>query len=130
MRDATAAQTQSAPQVSQTPQTSYVAPQTAAQAPSVAGGSTDNTSGTSTTSASPDGVQGLQSATAYNPSHSRRLHKRRTHTRTHSTVVGPWVLQFPFQGQQSQATPAADQGNYGYQQTTQYSNPAQRLICL
>jgi hypothetical protein len=35
-------------------------------------------------------------------------------------------VQFPFQGQQSQATPAADQGNYGYQQTTQFSNPAQQ----
>ena len=57
-------QTQSAPQVSQTPQTSYAAPQTAAQAPSVATSPqwvapTTQPSGTSSTSASPDGGSGL-----------------------------------------------------------------------
>ena len=59
------------------------------------------------------------------PRHNRQPHKRRTLTRTHSTrVVGllSSPVQFPFQGQQSTANPAADQANYGYQQTTPYSN--------
>ena len=58
MQDATAQQTQSAPQTSPTQQSSYVAPQTA-QAPSVdfppMGGSNTTPTGSSSSSPSPDG---------------------------------------------------------------------------
>ena len=101
MQDATAAQTQSAPQTSQTQVNSYVAPQTAAQAPSVATSPQWVAPTTQQVAPAPQvqaqmGVQGYQSApTAYSP-------------------------------QPQQATPAVEQGNYGYPQTTQFSNPAQQ----
>ena len=72
MQDATAAQTQSAPQVSQTPQTSYVAPQTA-QAPSVATSPqwvapTQPQQAPAPVAQAQMGVQGIQyNPTQYNP---------------------------------------------------------------
>ena len=135
MQDATAAQTQSAPQVSQTPQTSYVAPQTAAQAPSVATSPQWVAPTTSQVAPAPQvqaqmGVQGYQSApTAYSPQTPQATPQAENpYKDAFNRVVGllSSPVQFPFQGQQSQATPAVDQGNYGYQQTTQFSNPAQQ----
>ena len=135
MQDATAAQTQSAPQVSQTPQTSYVAPQTAAQAPSV--GTSPQWVAPTTTQVAPApqvqaqmGVQGYQSApTAYSPQPQQASPQAENpYKDAFNRVVGllSSPVQFPFQGQQSQATPAVEQGNYGYPQTTQFSNPAQQ----
>jgi len=135
MQDATAAQTQSAPQVSQTPQTSYVAPQTAAQAPSV--GTSPQWVAPTTAQVAPApqvqaqmGVQGYQSTpTAYSPQVPQATPQAENPYKDAFTkVVGllSSPVQFPFQGQQSPNTPAVDQGNYGYPQTTQYSNPAQQ----
>ena len=135
MQDATAAQTQSAPQVSQTPQTSYVAPQTAAQAPSVATSPQWVAPTTQQVAPAPQvqaqmGVQGYQSApTAYSPQPQQASPQAENpYKDAFNRVVGllSSPVQFPFQGQQSQATPAVDQGNYGYPQTTQFSNPAQQ----
>ena len=135
MQDATAAQTQSAPQVSQTPQTSYVAPQTAAQAPSVATSPQWVAPTTSQVAPAPQvqaqmGVQGYQSApTADSPQPQQATPQAENpYKDAFNRVVGllSSPVQFPFQGQQSQATPAVDQGNYGYPQTTQFSNPAQQ----
>ena len=135
MQDATAAQTQSAPQVSQTPQTSYVAPQTAAQAPSVATSPQWVAPTTSQVAPAPQvqaqmGVQGYPSApTPYSPQPQQATPQAENpYKDAFNRVVGllSSPVQFPFQGQQSPATPAVDQGNYGYQQTTQYSNPAQQ----
>jgi len=134
MQDATAAQTQSAPQVSQTPQNSYVA-QSSAQAPSVATSPQWVAPTTAQVAPAPQvqaqmGVQGYQSApTAYSPQVPQATPQAENPYKDAFTkVVGllSSPVQFPFQGQQSQATPAADQGNYGYQQTTQFSNPAQQ----
>ena len=135
MQDATAAQTQSAPQVSQTPQTSYVAPQTAAQAPSVATSPQWVAPTTQQVAPAPQvqaqmGVQGYQSIpTAYSPQTQQVSPQAdNPYKDAFNRVVGLLrsPVQFPFQGQQSQATPAVDQGNYGYPQTTQFSNPAQQ----
>ena len=135
MQDATAAQTQSAPQVSQTPQTSYVAPQTAAQAPSVATSTHWVAPTTQELAPAPQvqaqmGVQGYQSApTAYSPQPQQATPQAdNPYKDAFNRVVGllSSPVQFPFQGQQSQATPAVDQCNYGYPQTTQFSNPAQQ----
>ena len=135
MQDATAAQTQSAPQVSQTPQTSYVAPQTAAQAPSVATSPQWVAPTTSQVAPAPQvqaqmGVQGYQSTpTAYSPQPQQASPQAENpYKDAFNRVVGllSSPVQFPFQGQQSQATPAVEQGNYGYPQTTQFSNPAQQ----
>ena len=135
MQDATAAQTQSAPQVSQTPQTSYVAPQTAAQAPSVATSPQWVAPTTQQVAPAPQvqaqmGIQGYQSApTAYSPQTPQATPQAENpYKDAFNRVVGllSSPVQFPFQGQQSQATPAVDQGNYGYPQTTQFSNPAQQ----
>ena len=135
MQDATAAQTQSAPQTSQTQVNSYVAPQTAAQAPSVATSPQWVAPTTAQVAPAPQvqaqmGVQGYQSApTAYSPQVPQATPQAENPYKDAFTkVVGllSSPVQFPFQGQQSQATPAADQGNYGYQQTTQFSNPAQQ----
>ena len=135
MQDATAAQTQSAPQVSQTPQTSYVAPQTAAQAPSVATSPQWVAPTTQQVAPAPQvqaqmGVQGYQSApTAYSPQPQQASPQAENpYKDAFNRVVGllSSPVQFPFQGQQSQATPTVEQGNYGYPQTTQFSNPAQQ----
>ena len=135
MQADTSPQTQSAPQVSQTPQTSYVAPQTAAQAPSVATSPQWVAPTTSQVAPAPQvqaqmGVQGYQSApTAYSPQPQQASPQAENpYKDAFNRVVGllSSPVQFPFQGQQSQATPAVDQGNYGYPQTTQFSNPAQQ----
>ena len=135
MQDATAAQTQSAPQVSQTPQTSYVAPQTAAQAPSVATSPqwvapTQPTQAPAPQVQAQMGVQGIQ----YNPTQYQPQTQQATpqaenpYKDAFNRVVGllSSPVQFPFQGQQSAASQAADQANYGYQQTTPYSNGGQQ----
>ena len=135
MQADTSPQTQSAPQVSQTPQTSYVAPQTAAQAPSVATSPQWVAPTTQQVAPAPQvqaqmGVQGYQSApTAYSPQPQQASPQAENpYKDAFNRVVGLMSspVQFPFQGQQSQATPAVDQGNYGYPQTTQFSNPAQQ----
>ena len=122
MQDATAAQTQSAPQVSQTPQTSYVA-QSSAQAPSVA--TSPQWVAPTTTQVAPApqvqaqmGVQGYQSApTAYSPQPQQASPQAENpYKDAFNRVVGllSSPVQFPFQGQQSVASPATEQGNYGY----------------
>ena len=135
MQDATAAQTQSAPQTSQTQVNSYVAPQTAAQAPSVATSPQWIAPTTQQVAPAPQvqaqmGVQGYQSApTAYSPQPQQASPQAENpYKDAFNRVVGllSSPVQFPFQGQQSQATPAVEQGNYGYPQTTQFSNPAQQ----
>ncbi len=135
MPDVIAAQTQSAPQTSQTPANSYVAPQTAAQAPSVATSPQWVAPTTQQVAPAPQvqaqmGVQGYQSApTAYSPQPQQASPQAENpYKDAFNRVVGllSSPVQFPFQGQQSQATPAVEQGNYGYPQTTQFSNPAQQ----
>ena len=135
MQDATAAQTQSAPQTSQTQVNSYVAPQTAAQAPSVATSPQWVAPTTSQVAPAPQvqaqmGVQGYPSApTPYSPqTQQANPQAENPYKDAFNRVVGllSSPVQFPFQGQQSVASPATEQGNYGYQQTTQYSNPAQQ----
>ena len=135
MQDATAAQTQSAPQASPTQQSSYVAPQTAAQAPSVATSPQWVAPTTQQVAPAPQvqaqmGVQGYQSApTAYSPQPQQAPPQAANpYKDAFNRVVGllSSPVQFPFQGQQSTANPAADQANYGYQQTTPYSNGGQQ----
>ena len=135
MQADTSPQTQSAPQVSQTPQTSYAAPQTAAQAPSVATSPQWVAPTTQQVAPAPQvqaqmGVQGYQSApTAYSPQPQQASPQAENpYKDAFNRVVGllSSPVQFPFQGQQSSQIPAVDQGNYGYPQTTQYSNPAQQ----
>ena len=135
MQDATAAQTQSAPQASPTQQSSYVAPQTAAQAPSVATSPQWVAPTTSQVAPAPQvqaqmGVQGYQSAaTAYSPQPQQATPQAENpYKDAFNRVVGllSSPVQFPFQGQQSQGIPAVDQAHYGYPQTTQFSNPAQQ----
>ena len=135
MQDATAAQTQSAPQTSQTQVNSYVAPQTAAQAPAVATSPQWVAPQQAAVAPAPQvqaqmGVQGYQSTpTAYSPQPQQATPQAdNPYKDAFNRVVGllSSPVQFPFQGQQSQATPAVEQGNYGYPQTTQFSNPAQQ----
>ena len=134
MQDATAAQTQSAPQASPTQQSSYVAPQTA-QAPSVATSPqwvapTQPAQAPAPQVQAQMGVQGIQyNPTQYQPQTPQATPQAENpYKDAFNRVVGllSSPVQFPFQGQQSQATPAVDQGNYGYPQTTQFSNPAQQ----
>ena len=134
MQADTAAPTQSAPQVSQTQPTSYVA-QTAAQAPAVSTNSQWVAPSQPVAAPAPQvqaqmGVQGYQSTpTPYSPQPQQATPQAENpYKDAFNRVVGllSSPVQFPFQGQQSQATPAVDQGNYGYPQTTQFSNPAQQ----
>ena len=131
MQDATAQQTQSAPQTSPTQQSSYVAPQTQA----VSGNSqwvapSQPQQAPAPVAQAQMGVQGIQyNPTQYQPQTPQATPQAENpYKDAFNRVVGllSSPVQFPFQGQQSQATPAVDQGNYGYQQTTQYSNPAQQ----
>ena len=131
MQDATAAQTQSAPQVSQTPQTSYVAPQTAAQAPSVATSPQWVAPTTQQVAPAPQvqaqmGVQGYQSApTPYSPQPQQATPQAENpYKDAFNRVVGllSSPVQFPFQGQQSTQNQAIGQTNYASQTPTQYSN--------
>ena len=134
MQDATAQQTQSAPQTSPTQQSSYVAPQTA-QAPSVATSPqwvapTQPQQAPAPVAQAQMGVQGIQ----YNPTQYQPQTQQATpqaenpYKDAFTKVVGllSSPVQVPFQGQQSTANPAADQANYGYQQTTPYSNGGQQ----
>ena len=135
MQDATAAQTQSAPQASPTQQSSYVAPQTAAQAPSVATSPqwvapTQPTQAPAPQVQAQMGVQGIQyNPTQYQPQTPQATPQAENpYKDAFNRVVGllSSPVQFPFQGQQSAASQAADQANYGYQQTTPYSNGGQQ----
>ena len=134
MQDATAPQTQSAPQTSPTQQSSYVAPQTA-QAPSVATSPqwvapTQPTQAPAPQVQAQMGVQGIQyNPTQYQPQTQQAAPQAENPYKDAFTkVVGllSSPVQFPSLGQQSAATPAADQANYGYQQTTPYSNGGQQ----
>ena len=134
MQDATAAQTQSAPQASPTQQSSYVAPQTA-QAPSVATSPqwvapTQPAQAPAPQVQAQMGVQGIQyNPTQYQPQTPQATPQAENpYKDAFNRVVGllSSPVQFPFQGQQSAASQAADQANYGYQQTTPYSNGGQQ----
>ena len=134
MQDATAQQTQSAPQTSPTQQSSYVAPQTA-QAPSVATSPqwvapTQPPQAPAPQVQAQMGVQGIQyNPTQYQPQTQQAAPQAENPYKDAFTkVVGllSSPVQFPSLGQQSAATPAADQANYGYQQTTPYSNGGQQ----
>ena len=134
MQDATAQQTQSAPQTSPTQQSSYVAPQTA-QAPSVATSPqwvapTQSQQAPAPVAQAQMGVQGIQyNPTQYQPQTQQAAPQAENPYKDAFTkVVGllSSPVQFPFQGQQSTVSPAADQANYGYQQTTPYSNQGQQ----
>jgi len=133
MQDATVAPTQSAPQVSQTQPTSYVAPaaQSAAQAPAV--GTSPQWVATSQPMAAPVGQAPAQTAvpyqnsapTAYSPQVSQAPQQQENpYKEAFSKVVGllSSPVQFPFQGQQSPQTQAIDPASYGSQQTTQFAN--------
>ena len=133
MQDATVAPPQSAPQVSQTQPTSYMAPaaQSAAQAPVV--GTSPQWVATSQPMAAPVGQAPAQTAvpyqnsapTAYSPQVSQAPQQQENpYKEAFSKVVGllSSPVQFPFQGQQSPQTQAIDPANYGSQQTTQFAN--------
>ena len=134
MQDATAAQTQSAPQASPTQQSSYVAPQTA-QAPSVATSPqwvapTQPAQAPAPQVQAQMGVQGIQyNPTQYQPQTPQATPQAENpYKDAFNRVVGllSSPVQFPFQRQQSAASQAADQANYGYQKTTPYSNGGQQ----
>ena len=131
MQDATAQQTQSAPQTSPTQQSSYVAPQTQA----VSGNSqwvapSQPQQAPAPVAQAQMGVQGIQyNPTQYNPQPQQAAPQAENpYKDAFNRVVGllSSPVQFPFQGQQSTANPTADQANYGYQQTTPYSNGGQQ----
>ena len=131
MQDATAQQTQSAPQASPTQQSSYVAPQTQA----VSGNSqwvapSQPQQAPAPVAQAQMGVQGIQyNPTQYQPQPQQAAPQAdNPYKDAFNRVVGllSSPVQFPFQGQQSTANPAADQANYGYQQTTPYSNGGQQ----
>ena len=134
MQDATAAQTQSAPQASPPQQSRYVAPQTA-PAPSVATSPQWVAPTQATQAPAPQvqaqmGVQGIQyNPTQYQPQTPQAAPQAENPYKDAFTkVVGllSSPVQFPFQGQQSTQSQTADQANYGYQQTTPYSNGDQQ----
>ena len=133
MQDATVAPTQSAPQVSQTQPTSYVAPaaQSAAQAPVV--GTSPQWVGTSQPMAAPVTQAPAQTAvpyqnsapTAYSPQVAQAPQQQESpYKEAFNKVVGllSSPVQFPFQGQQSPQTQAIDPASYASQQTTQFAN--------
>tara|TARA_R100000329_G_scaffold11678_2_gene12676 strand:+ start:128 stop:1117 length:990 start_codon:yes stop_codon:yes gene_type:complete len=134
MQADTAAQTQSAPQVSPTQQTSYVA-QSSAQAPAVATSPQWVAPQAQQVAPAPQvqaqmGVTGYQSSpTAFSPQAPMGTPQAENpYKDAFNRVVGllSSPVQFPFQGQQSQTSPVLDQGNYGYPQTTQYSSLGQQ----
>ena len=131
MQDATAQQTQSAPQTSPTQQSSYVAPQTQA----VSGNSqwvapSQPQQAPAPVAQAQMGVQGIQyNPTQYNPQPQQAAPQAENPYKDAFTkVVGllSSPVQFPFQGQQSTQSQTADQANYGYQQTTPYSSQGQQ----
>ena len=141
MQDATVAPTQSAPQVSQTQPTSYVAPaaQSAAQAPAV--GTSPQWVATSQPMAAPAPQAQAQmgiAAPQYSPTPSSYQEYQAPQQQAPQQQESPYKeafnkvvgllsspVQFPFQGQQSNQTPAAGQANYASQQTTPYNNAVQ-----
>ena len=133
MPDVIAQPTQSAPQVSQTQPTSYVAPaaQSAAQAPVV--GTSPQWVASSQPMAAPMTQAPAQTAvpyqnsapTAYSPQVSQAPQQQdNPYKEAFSKVVGllSSPVQFPFQGQQSPQTQAIDPVSYASQQTTQFAN--------
>ena len=133
MQDATVAPTQSAPQVSQTQPTSYVAPaaQSAAQAPVVGTSPQWVASSPQTAAPAPQvpaqmGVPAYQSApTQYSPQVSQAPQQQESpYKEAFNKVVGllSSPVQFPFQGQQSPQTQAIDPASYASQQATQFAN--------
>ena len=131
MQDATAQQTQSAPQTSPTQQSSYVAPQTQV----VSGNSqwvapSQPQQAPAPVAQAQMGVQGIQyNPTQYNPQPQQAAPQAENpYKDAFNRVVGllSSPVQFPFQGQQSTANPTTDQANYGYQQTTPYSSQGQQ----
>ena len=133
MQDATVAPTQSAPQVSQTQPTSYVAPaaQSAAQAPVV--GTSPQWVATSQPMAAPMSQAPAQTAvpyqnsapTAYSPQVSQAPQQQESpYKEAFNKVVGllSSPVQFPFQGQQSPQTQAIAPASFASQQTTQFAN--------
>jgi len=133
MQESTVAPTQSAPQVSQTQPTSYVAPaaQSAAQAPVV--GTSPQWVATSQPMAAPMSQAPAQTAvpyqnsapTAYSPQVSQAPQQQENpYKEAFNRVVGALSspVQFPFLGQQSPQTQAIDPASYGSQQTTQFAN--------
>ena len=137
MQDATVAPTQSAPQVSQTQPTSYVAPaaQAVAQAPAAVATSPQWVSNSPSMAAPAPQVQAQMGVTTpqYSPTPSSYQESQvsqpqdNPYKEAFNKVVGllSSPVQFPFQGQQSTQTTAAGQANYASQPTTQYSNPVQ-----
>ena len=137
MQDATVAPTQSAPQVSQTQPTSYVAPaaQAVAQAPAAVATSPQWVANSPSMAAPAPAVQAQMGVTTpqYAPTPSAYQESQvsqpqdNPYKEAFNKVVGllSSPVQFPFQGQQSTPTSVAGQANYTSQPTTQYSNPVQ-----
>jgi len=137
MQDATVAPTQSAPQVSQTQPTSYVAPaaQAVAQAPAAVATSPQWVANSQSMAAPAPSVQAQMGVTTpqYNPTPSSYQEyqapqqQESPYKEAFNKVVGllSSPVQFPFQGQQSTQSQAAGQANYASQPATQYSNPVQ-----
>ena len=138
MQDATVAPTQSAPQVSQTQPTSYVAPaapvaQSAAQAPISTApqwvASSPQTVAPAPVAPAQMGIPTTQPQYSPTPSSYQEYQapqqQESPYKEAFNKVVGllSSPVQFPFQGQQSTQTPAAGQANYASQAATQYSNP-------
>ena len=137
MQDATVAPTQSAPQVSQTQPTSYVAPaaQAVAQAPAAVATSPQWVANSPSMAAPAPAVQAQMGVTTpqYAPTPSAYQESQvsqpqdNPYKEAFNKVVGllSSPVQFPFQGQQSSQSQTAGQANYTSQPTTQYSNPVQ-----
>ena len=137
MQDATVAPTQSAPQVSQTQPTSYVAPaaQAVAQAPAAVATAPQWVANSPSMAAPAPAVQAQMGVTTpqYAPTPSAYQESQvsqpqdNPYKEAFNKVVGllSSPVQFPFQGQQSSQSQTAGQANYTSQPTTQYSNPVQ-----
>ena len=136
MQDATAAQTQSAPQTSQPQVNSYVAPQTAAQAPSVATSPQWVAPTTSQVAPAPQ-VQAQMGTTQvpYSPTQSSPQvspsapQAENPYKDAFNRVVGllSSPVQLPFLGQQSPATQEYGQANYSSPQAPSYNNQGQQI---
>ena len=129
MQADTAAPTQSAPQVSQTQPTSYVA-QTAAQAPAVSTNSQWVAPSQPVAAPAPQvqaqmGINNGYNPTQYSPQPQQAAPQAENpYKDAFNRVVGllSSPVQFPFQGQQSTQNQAIGQTNYASQTPTQYSN--------
>ena len=129
MQADTAAPTQSAPQVSQTQPTSYVA-QTAAQAPAVSTNSQWVAPSQPVAAPAPQvqaqmGINNGYNPTQYSPQPQQAAPQAENpYKDAFNRVVGllSSPVQFPFQGQQSIQNQPIDQTNYASQTPAQYSN--------